>query len=343
MNKARIYWICQLSGWSIFVLLNWAFLYLNDAVSDQILLGLVSVFFSGVILTQLFRFVVIRYHWLKLSPLQAFPRVFISNIAMGAMVTLIQFILGSESEPDSSTFNSLKFGLNTLNFSFVFLFWSLIYFLFHFIVNYKKAEIENLKWEAAIKDTELNKLKSQLNPHFMFNAMNSIRALIDENPLRAKEAVTQLAGLLRNTLQMGKFKTIPLAQELDIVRDYLALESARLEERLKIRIEAAENTLKCEVPPLMLQTLAENGIKHGISKIPEGGELCISSERNNGSLILRISNTGFYNETLIPETGFGLKNTQERLQLLYGNGATFSIRNEEPNTVITEITIPQND
>ncbi|HRD40120.1 MAG TPA: histidine kinase, partial [Bacteroidia bacterium] len=90
----------------------------------------------------------------------------------------------------------------------------------HYLENYKKTEIQNLRWEAASKDIELNKLKSQLNPHFMFNSMNSIRALIDENPAKAKEAVTQLSNILRNTLLMNKNKEIVLEEELRIVKDY---------------------------------------------------------------------------------------------------------------------------
>src|SRR5690606_34796559 len=121
-----------------------------------------------------------------------------------------------------------------INLSGVFIIWSLLYFLFHFINNYKKEEIKNLKWEAARNEIELNKIKSQLNPHFIFNSMNSIRALVDENPDLAKNAITQLSNVLRNSLLMGKKKLIPLGDELKIVDDYLSLEKTRFEERLTI-------------------------------------------------------------------------------------------------------------
>ena len=95
--------------------------------------------------------------------------------------------------------------------------------MFHFVNNYKKEEIKNLKWQAAKNEIELNKLKSQLNPHFIFNSMNSIRALVSEDPKLAKEAITQLSNVLRNSLLMGKQKLIPLGDEMKLVNDYLGL------------------------------------------------------------------------------------------------------------------------
>jgi LytS/YehU family sensor histidine kinase len=227
------------------------------------------------------------------------------------------------------------------NFSIFFFFWCIIYFLVHFIENYKKTEIEKLKWEAAISEAELNKLKSQLNPHFMFNAMNSIRALVGEDPLKAKEAVTQFSNLMRNTLQMGKQKFVPLSQEMEVVNDYLAIESIRLEERLRIQKHMDEKCSSFEVPPLMIQTLVENGIKHGIAKIPEGGILQLDISCDDGKLLVTITNSGKYDATLKPESGYGLKNTKERLQLLYNGNAEFNIMNKN-GEVFTTLTLPKN-
>jgi LytS/YehU family sensor histidine kinase len=111
-----------------------------------------------------------------------------------------------------------------------------MYFSVHLFENYKRVEIESLIWEAAVKDFELKTLKSQLNPHFMFNAMNSIRALIEEDPENAKAALTRLSNILRYSLKMERNETVPLEEEIQTVNDYLALEAVRFEERLNYEL-----------------------------------------------------------------------------------------------------------
>jgi LytS/YehU family sensor histidine kinase len=117
-----------------------------------------------------------------------------------------------------------------------------------------------------VKELELQTIKAHINPHFIFNSLNSIRALVDENPERARKAVTELSNILRSSLQSDKMETVSLQKELSIVKDYLALEYMRFEDRLKIVYDIDEDTLDRPVPPMMLQTLVENAIKHGISK-----------------------------------------------------------------------------
>jgi hypothetical protein len=343
LHRSQIYWLLQIAGWLSFTLLNLAFVYLNNQVTPEVLFGLLMVFVLGIGLTQIIRSIIIRFNWLKLRVGAMLPRILSLCILCGVAMASMDRIENHLLSQDVSLFEQpVRFALNVLNFSFVFLFWSAIYYLFHFIVNFRKAEIEKLKWEAAISEAELNRLKSQLNPHFLFNAMNAIRALVDENPAKAKDAITQYSNILRSTLQMGKSKLIPLHQEMELVRDYLALEGIRLEERLRVDIQIDDNVTNAQLPPMMVQTLVENGIKHGISKLPKGGELSIRASLNNNLLHIKIINTGQYDDTAIPESGFGLANTQERLKLLYGNQATFNIENVEPNLVISQLSIPQN-
>src|SRR5205085_6678051 len=117
-----------------------------------------------------------------------------------------------------------------------------------------------------LRKLELKTIKAHINPHFIFNALNSIRALIDEDPNRARNAVTHLSNILRSSMQAEKLETVPFEKELNIVKDYLALEYIRFEERLKIEYSIEGATLNQPVPPMMLQTLVENAIKHGIGK-----------------------------------------------------------------------------
>ncbi len=343
MTKKKLYWICQLGGWLIFVLFQCLFAQLNNTLTISVAISQIIQFTFGVIISHLYRGLIIQFGWLRLNTLLQIPLVIISCLLLAILHDYGQFGLESLINiAGNRHFNNVIIASGVLNLAFVYFLWSLIYFLFHFIQNYKKAEIENFKWQASINEIELNKLKSQLNPHFMFNAMNSIRALVDENPLKSKEAITQLSNLLRNTLQMGKNKVITFNEEMKIVNDYLALESVRYEERLKIKMQIQKGSSDFEVPPLMIQTLVENGIKHGISKLTEGGMIEITTRVEKDKLIIIIRNSGQIKENMETDSGFGIKNTLQRLKLLYGNEALLKIANQDSNTVITELIIPKN-
>lgn len=345
LNRKRFYWFCQLSGWALYLLLNMILLFFMGNWHGRMIGGLLLVFALGILLTQLFRYLVIRFDWLRLPPARALLFVIPCNLLMGIIVVLTQQLINRSAGSDPDL---VKMMVNVLNFTIAFFVWTLFYFLVHYIENYKKAEIESFRRQAMLKDVELNKLKSQLNPHFMFNSMNSIRALIDENPLKAKDSVTQLSNILRNVLLMGKNKWISFGDECRIVSDYLALEKTRFEERLQIVWEQDHSCDTFEVPPLMLQTLVENGIKHGIARLPGGGVLEIRSMLQAEGLLIEIRNSGHYNPDQVTEsdknkTGFGLVNTRERLDLLYGDRATLEITNETENTVLTRIFLPKNE
>jgi two-component system, LytTR family, sensor kinase len=219
--------------------------------------------------------------------------------------------------------------------------WLLIYFIWHFIERNRRDQIARLKLESTVKELELKTIKSHINPHFIFNALNSIRALVDENPQRARTAVTELSNLLRSSMQAGKLDVVPLEKELSIVKDYLALEHIRFEERLQIEYDIDPETLQNSVPPMMLQTLVENAIKHGISKSVAGGRVIIKSYFENGKHILTVSNTGKLNSTnTLNGEGFGLSSTKNRLNLMYGSDASFKIGNHDNNNVEAEVRIP---
>jgi LytS/YehU family sensor histidine kinase len=221
---------------------------------------------------------------------------------------------------------------------FLYFIWSMVYFVYHYFENYKSA----LKYQASINEIQLNKLKSQLNPHFIFNGLNSIRALIDENPKKAKLAVTQLSNILRNSLSMNEKKLVNFNEELKTVSDYLELENVRYEERLNTILEIDPASYRFSVPPLMVQTLVENGIKHGIANLVDGGTLKLSTEVHNGKMKIKIQNSGQYQRSPTNgQVGYGIANTVQRLKLLYGDKAKFNIYNQNEEFVLTEVTIPE--
>jgi sensor histidine kinase YesM len=217
--------------------------------------------------------------------------------------------------------------------------WMCIYFFYHLFDRLNRSEIERLRLATSAKEAELRALKSQINPHFIFNSLNSLRGLIDENPGRARQAVTQLANLLRYSLQSGQLETVPFEDELQTVNDYLALEQVRHEERLRVRIEVAPGTLGLSIPPMLLQTLVENAVKYGIAPRRDGGEIAITACCEGDELRLQVTNPG----TLAAgggSTGVGLRNAAERLRLLFGARASLALREDPPGRVVADVVVP---
>ena len=342
MNRKKIYWLSQVIGWCIFAVVNIVLLALFDRLNWKEMLVVCYTVFVGVSITHVYRGIIKKYGWVKLPPKQIIPRIIFSSIITGTSIYAL--IFGVEIFTGIYNIARFKFGMplaGVFQFSIITLLWALIYFAVHFFENYKKVEIESYIWEAAVKDFELKTLKSQLNPHFMFNALNSIRALIGVDPDNAQTALTKLSNILRYSLKMERVETVPLQEEMQTVSDYLSLENIRFEERLRYDIDIDPKSNNIEVPPMMIQTLVENGIKHGISKITEGGRISIKSKIKDSNLHIEIINSGHIEDhSMKNSSGFGINNTKHRLHLLYGEKASFKIKNYSQNEVIAELIIP---
>lgn len=217
--------------------------------------------------------------------------------------------------------------------------WMLIYIVYHYVEKNRNDQLDRLRLESTVKELELKTIKSHINPHFIFNSLNSIRALVDENPTRARRAITELSNILRSSMQAEKAETVTLQNELDIVKDYLALEQMRFEERLKVEMDIDKDTLDQPVPPMMLQTLVENSIKHGISKLINGGVVRIVAGFSDNHLELLVQNTGKLNGH-INGNGFGIKSTQDRLNLMYQGKAVFEIKDIAGDMVQSKVCLP---
>jgi two-component system, LytTR family, sensor kinase len=194
--------------------------------------------------------------------------------------------------------------------------------------------------QLALREAELRGLESQINPHFLFNSLNSIRGLVLENPPLAQDLITRLANILRYNLHRDAGHTVPLASEVEAAADYLALESARYEERLRVRFDVAPETRSLPVPPMLLQTLVENAVKHGIATLPSGGELAVSSALEGGSLVLKVENPGCLAEPDPGRPRLGLENIRQRLRILYGTRAALHLSNGDGRVTAT-VRIPE--
>jgi LytS/YehU family sensor histidine kinase len=220
----------------------------------------------------------------------------------------------------------------------IFFVWISIYILWHYIEFTNSEALNKVKLETLIKELELKTIKSQINPHFIFNALNSIRALVDEEPKRARQAITELSNILRSSIQVDKLEVTSLEKELAIVKDYLALEYIRFADRLKIEYDIEEGTLQNQLPPMMLQTLVENAIKHGLGKQPGECIIKIVSKFEEDKHVLKVINTGILHHA--DTDGFGLQSTRERLNILYRGEALFQIYQCEPTQVTAKLVIP---
>jgi len=339
LSKAKIYWILQISGWSLFAAINITLAYLQEGLTISYFIYAILVLFWFFVSTHFFRYVIIKWGWLEIKIKKILIRVFagIFLLTISNFITHLGFLaaLGMLSNED---IEPSTVGATLISTFLIYFVWTLFYFIYHYFERYNTA----LKYEALNNEIELNNLKSQLNPHFIFNALNSIRALVDENPSKSKDAITQLSSILRSSLVINRSKLTRFIDELNTVRDYLDLETIRFEERLQTKFDIDPKSKNFTVPPLMIQTLVENGIKHGISKLQSGGEISVSTQVKESMLRIQIRNNGqLPHQKLNGTKGFGVENTKQRLKLLYGDKATFSIRNEDKNTVVTEINIPQ--
>jgi two-component system, LytTR family, sensor kinase len=343
VNKKRLYWTLQGVGWLSYAALQIVFSIIasEQGINWQRILFFLTEALICLLVTHTFREVLNRWKWLNLSIPKIIPRVLLSVIVLGFITYFLRF-------PFSLLFNVAGVSGIALSFTqivgfsafymFLLFLWMLFYFIYHYIERYNRS----LKYEAYMVQSELNNLKSQLNPHFIFNALNSIRALVDENPNKSKQAINQLSNILRNSLTFDKKGLTKFEDEMKIVRDYLGLESIRFEERLKVEFDIHPESNMYMVPPFMIQTLVENGIKHGVSKLTQGGIVQLKTKVENHRLKIIIRNSGhMVNGARRTKSGVGIKNTVQRLKLLYGEEATFRIVNENNNFVLTEIIIPQ--
>jgi len=346
MRKRRLYWTLQFIGWTLYATVNILVAWLdplNQEGSETLLQQQqLEVILHTIILFLFSHFVLRRTsnkkEWIKKEFGKIMPSVIGIILVMSLLSTIIVHFIYSLFPNSNIELKTII--LDTLAYLLIFVFWATIYFLYHYLDSNNKS----LKFEAAVNEMQLNQLKSQLNPHFIFNALNSMRALVDENPSKAKIAITQLSNILRKSLIMDKLRVVDFNEELSTVKDYLALESIRFEERLRVSYDIDKNSENFQIPPMMMQTLVENAIKHGVSNLIEGGEVELIAYVKEFFLTIQIRNSGQLVNGVVKKPkqgGYGLANTKQRLKLIYGGEASFRIYNENDKFVTSEVRIPQ--
>lgn len=260
-------------------------------------------------------------------------------------ILALAFMVGIGKEPPESFWKDL---LSTVRFSVIialaagmgmFLYETLRDRLEEATLALRGKELAEERARKLAVEARLSSLESRIHPHFLFNTLNSISALIQEDPRRAEDIVGKLAALLRFSLDAHARSLVPLGQELKIVRDYLEIEKARFGDRLRYSIDAPPDLERVEVPPLALESLVENSVKHAVSPHREGGEILISARAQGGRIELAVADTGpgFRLDTV--PSGRGIDNLLARLEALFGDAARLEVSSEGERSVV-RVTLP---
>jgi len=335
----RYYWLAQITGWCSYSGLLVLSVYSSnpDRLSGGFFFNILILILSGIFTTHVQRLFFIKAGWLELKLPALIPRLlfvsFISSIAIAAIDYGTDYLTNLDGKQEEAIRISALV-VNVFAVLVLVLFWNAIYFTYHFFQKSRKQEVSNLELVASNKESELRNLRSQLNPHFLFNSLNSIRALIDLEPAKAKIAITSLSNLLRESLMLGKENLVPLSAEMSIAKNYLDLEKMRFEERLKVEWYLDESLMHFEIPPFSLQMMIENAIKHGISHLKDGGKVVISTFRGEDGVIIEVKNSGSLRT--VKDLGVGIKNVEKRLRLQFGDDANFTLK-EKDNEVVAQI------
>ncbi len=336
------YWLCQLAGWgvigSLFLLAN------ISSARPHAWVVPTFMFSGGLFCTHLLRIAILRLRaqarsWVGFLSQLAVWVVFL-GMGMTGITHVAAFLFAPELFDRTSISTRLAYLVPVVEMSVLFSGWAGLYLGIAYFRGYQKSEQARLQLENAVKDAELRVLKAQIDPHFLFNSLNTVRSLATDNPVQARDAITLLADILRAALMINTRETISLAEELDNVRSYLSLEQLRFEERLRVQWSIAEDTLSCPIPPSVLQTLVENALKHGIARRIDGGVITIQSTLCNGRFRLTVLNPGRLGAPALGSTGIGLENARGRLRHAFGEEASIQIEQRMHDLVAAEVAIP---
>lgn len=351
MHKNKLFWLLQVTGWILFWILEFIFFDVFTLPTNEVLLFSLT-HFIGFWLTVGLRLIYHRYY----SRIKTISRLSVS-IIMGSLIVgvlwyNIDVFVSYMFEP-TQKFREIYIDL-PLNLFLGRIFyrvipiigWSALYFVLKFWLD---LQIEKEKSEKAVllaQQARLQMLRYQLNPHFLFNALNSIRALIDEDSKAAREMIMELSEFLRYSLIFDGQPVKPLGEELDVIRHYFSIEKKRFEKKLETEFDIAAETTGVPVPSFILQPVVENAIKYGMRTSNLPLKIRISASISGGILDLSVINSGTWaangknDLNGSPEsTGKGLDNVKQRLENMYGSDYSLTI-NKSDNQVEVRIEIP---
>ena len=342
-NKEKLFWKLHLTWWTIDLLYstNPASQKLPEGSTIHLISYYVIIFCSNVGLSYLYRLIYIKINPLEKNRIYLVISPLIGVIILGGTFFLITahgfFYHYKSLEGQTITIeNRILYLVDCIWDTMP---WFMGYHLFRFARVSTEKEVQLQK---SLQDSELDRLRKQLNPHFLFNALNGIRALVLTEPMQSREAISQLSDLLRLSLKTDLNKNILLGEEVEILENYLSIEKIRFDERMKIEIDIPVALRHYKVLPFCLQILAENAVKHGIGKLKKGGTIKVLAGKLGDNLNLKVINTGSLTNDLDyanDSTSIGLENLKRRLKINFGEKAKFDIEGQN-GFVIATIILP---
>lgn len=336
------YWVCQIAGWSAYSFgAGLSTGVMANGWRPSVVIGYLLFFLYSIGLTHLLRAQIHRRNWTSLPLPRALVRLVPLSICVAAVqsalvvgvYTAIEGRLGEWSQPSSIAY--MFIGLSVVD-----TIWTILYLAITTFRHSREVRRNEMQMKLALSNAELRALEAQVNPHFLFNCLNSIRGMISEDPAQAQNMITRLANILRYNLQKDRQHTVPLAREVEAVSHYLALESIRFEDRLRVHLDIDDTAGRIAVPPMMLQTLVENAIKHGIEEVACGSDLFVRARLDRNILRIEVENSGTLVDPRPGSTQIGLVNTRERLRILYGEHASLQLSARAEGRVTATILIP---
>ena len=342
-----MYWKCQMIFWSL-AALQWAYTgYIGTGFSWELaFIHFVLDLIIYITPSHLYRNFSRKLGWHKLSLpnllIRLVPIIIVMGFVFMTLTITKNYFVRYLFQPGfdgtiEEAFTTQSFTTFITGFRLMSI-WLLAYYAYHYSQREINAVKEAGRLEVMTKEAIFNNLSTQLNQHFFFNSLNSIKALVIEDPKAARRAIDILSELMRTSLYAVQENLVSLKHELALVEDYLELEKIRFEEKLKVSIQADEALMKKQVLRLGIQTLIENAIKHGISQQPEGGFIKTEVSRVDNNIVITVENTGTLSEGL--KKGIGLSSLKERLQLQFDGKAVFSLKQETAQTVKAIIKTP---
>jgi two-component system, LytTR family, sensor kinase len=344
MNITRLYWVFQVICWVLIIAIVAKYSPLETTNIQYHLLHLVITFIVGFTSTAIYATIHVKRFRKSTSLSQNLFSLTIGVCLVGLLffgIDLVYFGKEVLAQKYKSFFNYLLLYLDEV---WLVLPWFLFYHFLHFARISFSQQKRLVDTETQLKSAELEILKKQLNPHFLFNALNSIKALTLTEPLVARDALIELSELLRLILNLEEQKKIVFEEEYKMTEHYLSLEKMRFDNRLNYTFDIQDEAKYASVLPMTLQTLIENAVKHGISKNKNGGVIEIKARvENKKTFIITVKNTGQYLPNSSSRRGIGTNNLQRRLEITYGDAATFNIKNVSNEFVESTLTLPLED
>lgn len=344
--RNQIFWMVQIGGWSVFNLAS--LLVLRNAGTSFLVYSILSGILVGILSTTPLRYFLRnrisfdRFGWKESGYI-------LGAILVGAMAYAgLNYLAGviferfADLENNELLKNILRVynsvWLLVINSLIVITIWIICYLSIRLLLKLNANRLERLELSASLKQAQLNTLKGQINPHFMFNSLNNIRGLMLEDVNRSREMLTRLSEMLRYSLTQDDMNATTLEQELEMVGNYIDLSKIQLEDRLTFSQDIDPRSLSVEIPPMIVQLLVENAVKHGISNRKEGGYVVVKTHLDNDYLHIAVTNEGVLKMSR-DTTQLGLNNIRQRLKLLYGQKSQFRLY-QQGQQVVAEVKIP---